>query len=49
VTTDWTDYNGHDPGITVFEVLAYTAESLLVVAVLAALWRRRARRCSTRS
>ena len=42
--TDWTDSNGHDPGITLLEVLAYTAEALLVVVAMATWWsRRRAR------
>jgi hypothetical protein len=33
-TGDWTDYNSHDPGVTLLQVLAYTAEALLVVAVV---------------
>ena len=45
MTPDWTDHNSHDPGITMLEVLAYTAEALLVVTALAAWWsRRRSRR-----
>ncbi len=49
MTQDWTDYNSHDPGITLLEVLAYTAETLIVVAALAAWWsRRRCRHCAAR-
>ena len=33
-TGDWTDYNVSDPGVTLLQVLAYTAEALLVVAVV---------------
>jgi hypothetical protein len=40
---DWTDYNAHDPGITLLEVLAFTAEALLVVAAVR-WWR--SRRCT---
>jgi hypothetical protein len=42
-TGDWTDYNAHDPGITLLQVLAYTVEALLVVAVVRKL--RSSRRC----
>jgi hypothetical protein len=42
VTQDWTDFNAHDPGITVLELLAYTVEALLVVATVR--WFR-SRRC----
>ena len=48
MTTDWTDSNIHDPGITLLEVLAYTAEALLVVATVTWWSRRRARHCRAR-
>ena len=38
---DWTDFNAHDPGITVLEVFAFTAEALLVVVIVRRLRSRR--------
>jgi len=46
-TGDWTDYNAHDPGVTLLQVLAYAAEALLVVAVVRKL--RSSRRCHRNS
>jgi len=40
--TDWTDYNAHDPGVTVLELLAYGIAALGVYGYL----RRRRRRRS---
>ncbi len=34
VAPDWTDWNEHDPGVTVLELLVYTAEALLVTLIL---------------
>lgn len=43
MTTDWTDHNSHDPGITLLQLLAYTAEALIVVAAVTAWWSHRRR------
>ncbi len=43
MTTDWTDANEHDPGVTVLELLVYTAEALLF-ALTVLRWRSRRRR-----
>ena len=40
MTTDWTDENRHDPGITMLDLLIYTAETLLAV-VIVLRWRSR--------
>jgi hypothetical protein len=43
--TDWTDHNVHDPGVTLFQLLAWAvAGSLFAVAVDAYLRRRRYQR-----
>ena len=42
---DWTDTNEHDPGVTVLELLVYTAEALLVALILLRWWARRRRPC----
>ena len=39
-TGDWTDFNTHDPGITIVQVLSYSVAALLGVAVLRR-WRTR--------
>jgi hypothetical protein len=44
-TGDWTDANVHDPGITLLEVLVYTAAGL--IGVVALIKRRRYRRRSS--
>jgi hypothetical protein len=44
---DWTDENEHDPGITLVELLAFTAEALLVVVVIHQWRSRRCRRAGT--
>ena len=41
---DWTDDSGHDPGITILEVLAYTILGSLVATLLVRARRRRHRR-----
>jgi hypothetical protein len=46
-SSDWTDHNPHDPGITVLELLAYSILALAFTAVVVTAISRARTRCAS--